>query len=281
MALGVKVWRAQGARAFFGRLVDVRLWLPKVWSGHGLAAHDEEYQLWLAQNAPSPEDLERMRATSATWRRRPLISIVVPVYNPQAEWLRSALQSVVDQAYTNWELAIADDASTRPYVRPILQEFAARDDRVKLVFREQNGNISAASNSALKVATGEFVGFLDHDDLLSPDALYEVAAYINSDPEADVVYSDEDKLLARGRRWRPFFKPDWSPDLLLRTNYICHFAVIRRSLVESIGGLRLGYEGAQDYDLILRATENARHVGHVAKPLYTWSQVKGSMALSA
>ena len=155
------------------------------------------------------------------------------------------------QVYPDWELCIADDASKLPHVRAVLEEYAENEPRIKLVFREANGHIAATSNSALALATGEFVALLDHDDVLSPDALFENALVVNRQPDIDVVYSDEDKIDEDGERSLPYFKPDWSPDSLLSRNYVSHLGVYRRQLVEEVGGFRLGFEGSQDYDLLL------------------------------
>jgi GT2 family glycosyltransferase len=240
----------------------------------------EQYDEWRARHEPTWEDLNRMRHENLVWTARPLISIIMPTYNPHEDWLRPAIDSVLGQVYDNWELCIADDASTAPHVEPILKQYAASDPRIKVVRREQNGGIAAASASALEIATGEFVGLLDHDDLLRPHALHRVVELLQSDPELDIVYSDEDMLQPDGTYGKPFFKPDWSPDFLLSVNYICHFLVLRRQLVERAGGFRSGFDGAQDHDLLLRATEHARRVGHVPDVLYAWRQVPGSVALT-
>jgi GT2 family glycosyltransferase/SAM-dependent methyltransferase len=240
----------------------------------------EHYHEWLRRREPDNDELVRMRLRCEAWARRPLISIIMPVYNPEASWLDEAIASVTEQVYPDWELCIADDCSTKSHVREILERAAAADSRIRVEFRTRNGGIGAASNTALSLATGEFVGFLDHDDLLRPHALYEVVGYLLDNEDVDFVYSDEDKLLTSGELGEPFFKPDWSPDLLLAANYLCHFSVARRTLLDTIGGYREGYDGSQDYDLFLRATEKARRVGHIAKMLYAWRQVPGSAALS-
>ncbi len=180
-----------------------------------------------------------------------LISVVMPVYNTDAELLREAVASVQAQLYPHWELCIADDCSTLPHVHELLAEFA-EDTRIKVVRRRANGHISAATNSALALAQGEFVALMDHDDVLPPHALYEVAAELDAYPETDLVYSDEDKIDESGRRFAPYCKPDWNYDLLLGQNYINHLAVFRRSLIERAGGMREGFEGSQDHDLVLR-----------------------------
>jgi glycosyltransferase involved in cell wall biosynthesis len=214
---------------------------------------------------------------------QPLISVVMPVYNVRRKWLRRAIESVRRQLYPNWELCIADDCSPAPHVRKILEEYAAKDRRIKITFREQNGHISAASNSALELASGEFVALLDHDDELPEHALYLIAEELNSHPDADLIYSDEDKIDGRGRRYDPHFKTDWNPDLLYSMNFVSHLGVYRTSILRKIGGFREGYEGSQDYDLALRFVEQvpANHVRHIPHILYHWRAVPGSVAFKA
>ena len=182
---------------------------------------------------------------------------------------------------TNWELCMADDASTDPNVKKILTEYQQLDERIRVVFREQNGHISEATNSALAIATGEFVALLDNDDELAINAFYEVVKVLNENPELDLIYSDEDKIDMDGNRSDPAFKPDWSPDLLLGTNYISHLGVYRRSILEEIGGFRKGYEGSQDYDLVLRFTEKTtkERIKHIPKVLYYWRMLPTSTAV--
>jgi GT2 family glycosyltransferase/cephalosporin hydroxylase len=199
---------------------------------------------------------------------RPLISVVMPVYNTPEPYLRAAIESVGKQLYPHWELCIADDASTTPYVRVVLEHYRAMDPRIRICYHNETGYISAASNSALALATGSFVALLDHDDVLPEHALYMVAATLNSDREVDLIYSDEDKIDENGQRFGPHFKSDWNPDLMLSQNMFCHLGVYRRSLIEKIGGFRCGYEGSQNYDLVLRAQrlstpKRIRHIPHV------------------
>ncbi len=163
----------------------------------------------------------------------------------------------------------------------MLHKYAAEEPRIKVVRRSQNGGIAVASNAALELGEGDFVALLDHDDVLRPHALFCAVEYLRGHGDADIVYSDEDKILVDGRRGQPFFKPDWSPDGLLAQNYMCHLTVLRRSLVMELGGFRRGYDGSQDHDLLLRAVERARHIGHVAEVLYSWRQVPGSASLSS
>lgn len=201
---------------------------------------------------------------------KPKISIIMPVYNPPVEFLKQAIESVKGQMYSNWELCIADDCSTNPQVHKLLNMYAMTDPRIQVVFRKENGHISACSNSALELASGEFVLCLDHDDLLTPNCTLEVVKYINQHPDIDVVYSDEDKVDEVGNFSFPYFKPDWAPDNLTAKNYITHIAVFRKSLLDKLGGYRLGFEGSQDYDLILRAADATNKIGHIPKVLYHW-----------
>jgi glycosyltransferase involved in cell wall biosynthesis len=237
------------------------------------ALDDEHYKRWVLEcDTRSPADRAAISKRIALLRRRPRISIVLPVHNTPEDCLRAAIASVTNQLYGDWELCIADDASTGAHVRTILEE-ACRDDRVRCTYRAANGGISAATNSALQLANGEFVTFLDHDDLLAETALYEVVEALNQHPDAEVLYSDEDRLLEQGEARRsPYFKPDWDPDLLLGQNFVCHLAVYRLELVRRLGGLRLGFEGSQDHDLILRAAAvlDARHIQHIPAVLYHW-----------
>jgi glycosyltransferase involved in cell wall biosynthesis len=214
--------------------------------------------------------------------RPPLISVVMPVHNPPDSHLRAALDSVFAQLYGNWELCIADDASSEPHVAGTLARCAARDPRVRLVSRTVNGGISAATNDAIALATGEFVAFLDHDDALSPHALYVVAREILAHPQADLLYSDEDKIDARGRRREPHFKSDWNLDLLRSQNMISHLGVYRTALVRRLGGLDGAFDGSQDYDLALRVGEAASpdRIRHIPQILYHWRAIPGSTALS-
>ena len=242
----------------------------------------DEYARWVRDyDTLTSETLERIRASLGSLQRRPLISVLMPVYNTAEKWLVRAIDSVRAQIYENWELCIADDASTAPYIRPLLEKAAEEDPRIKIVFRETNGHISAASNSALTLARGEFVALLDHDDELRPHALACVVREFDRFPDADLVYSDEDKLTETGFRFCPYFKPDWNPDLFLAQNFICHLAAYRTSLVRELGGFRIGCEGAQDWDLALRVVERTipQHIRHIPRILYHWRAVQGSTAV--
>jgi GT2 family glycosyltransferase len=200
----------------------------------------------------------------------PLISVVTPVYNTDPAVLVACLESVRRQSFGDWEHCLVDDASPNAEVRAILAAAAAKDDRVRVAHRATNGGIVAASNDALALATGEFLAFLDHDDLLTPGVLEAVADAIRADPELDYLYTDEDHLTAEGSTFHPTYKPDWSPERFRSHMYTCHLSVVRRSLALDVGGFHAGYEGSQDYDLVLRVTERARHIRHLPMIGYHW-----------
>jgi len=248
------------ARAITGKKAERAPGVPE--------ARPDAYHHWFLSQRASGASLAAMRA--AAQGMKPLISIVMPTYNTPLAMLEEAVSSVRAQAYPHWELVIADDASDNATVPARLRSLAEEEPRIRLKFLERNHGIALASNAAMAMAQGDFVGLLDHDDWLEPDALYEAARLIEADPETDLVYTDEDKIDANGLFQQPFFKPDWSPDMLLSTNYLCHFTVIRRTLLEKAGGFREGFDGAQDYDLFLRATEAARAIQHVPRILYHW-----------
>jgi O-antigen biosynthesis protein len=230
-------------------------------------------------------DAERMalRAAVAALAKAPLISVVMPVYNPKPKWLIAAIESVRRQIYPHWELCIADDASSDAAIRPILERYAKEDPRIRVVFRERNGHISAASNSALELARGEWVALLDHDDLLAEHALFWVAEAVGRHPEARLIYSDEDKIDAGGWRCDPYFKCDWNIDLFYSHNLITHLGVYQAALLRAIGGFREGFEGAQDYDLALRCLERlgAGAIHHIPRVLYHWRVHSESTAQAA
>jgi O-antigen biosynthesis protein len=208
----------------------------------------------------------------------PWISILTPVYDPPVDVLAATIDSVRYQGFTDWELCLVDDASPNPAVGALLDQAAAGDPRIKVEHRTTNGGITVASADALRMATGEFVALLDHDDLLTEGALAEVAAAADAYPELDYGYSDEAHLSPDGKVIQPFFKPHWSPERLRAQNYCAHLSVIRRQLAVDVGGFRPGFDGSQDYDLILRVTEQARYVHHFTKVLYLWRQSPQSVA---
>lgn len=234
----------------------------------------------ILQNTLSPGLHGILRNAASRFEYLPTISIIMPVYNVDPRWLTEAIESVLNQAYPHWELCIADDASTKPETLATLRQYEGRDN-IKIIYRRENGHICAASNSAAELATGDFVALLDNDDLLAPNALFEVVRLLNSHPEADLVYTDEDKIDAQGRHYDLHFKPGWSPVLLMGYNYINHLSCIRRKLFKEAGGFALGFEGAQDYDLLLRVTERTQHIFHIQKILYHWRSIPESTASSA
>jgi O-antigen biosynthesis protein len=239
------------------------------------------YEEWIQDHRLMQPDLENIVSDIQGMAYKPVFSVLIPVYNTDERWLRRCLDSVLAQLYPYWELCIADDKSTEPHIRNLLNEYLAKDSRVRVVFRQENGHISASSNSALELARGEFIALLDHDDEMTIDALYENAVLLNSHPEADMIYSDEDKITEENLRHMPFFKPDWSPDTFLSQMYSGHLGVYRAELIRKIGGFRVGFEGSQDYDLVLRLTEQTSHIHHIPKILYHWRTAQGSTARSA
>ncbi len=242
------------------------------------------YEQWIVNfDALTHADREAIKQHIETMSYKPLISVIMPVYNTPETFLRKAIDSVIKQLYPNWELCIADDASTEPHVQKILMEYSEKDNRIKVVTRKTNGHISAASNSALEIAKGEFAALLDHDDELADKALYRVAAEINICPDADLIYSDEDKIDEQGERFSPHFKPDWNPELFFSNNYICHLSIIRTELIRKSGYFRKGFEGSQDYDLLLRciALTDPLKIRHIPEILYHWRAIHGSTALKA
>lgn len=236
------------------------------------------YSTYLKKHQLNESDIKTMKALIKSFKYSPKISIITPVYNVDKNLLEKAIISVINQVYENWELCLVDDASTKPHIRYILEKYEKKDSRIKVKFLEENGGISNASNEALSIATGEFAGFLDHDDELSINALFEVIKLLNEHLDADMIYSDEDHIKSNGKFIDPNFKPDWSPDLFLSSMYTCHFGVYRRQLIDDVGGFRKGFEGSQDYDLVLRLTEKTDRIYHIPLILYHWRKTPGSTA---
>ena len=234
-----------------------------------------KYQEWLEKRRPSEQELAAARDEGRAFSYRPLISIITPVFNTPAIWLEKAVESVLCQVYENWELVLIDDGSTLPETVEFMAKMIPREPRIVVVQRENTGGISAASNSGLDRATGEWVSLLDHDDVLEPDALFEVVKYLQNNPETDLIFSDEDKITEEGLA-APQFKPDWSPDFLLSYNYLCHFTTIRREIVERAGRFRSEFDGAQDYDLFLRVSELTTRIHHLPRILYHWRRSETS-----
>lgn len=242
---------------------------------------DLKFNSWIFKNEPDKSQLRAMRLELNSFSYQPKVSIITPVYNPNEYDLTECLKSVLLQTYPNWELCLVDGGVGKPYVKEVIKRFAKKDHRIKYVFLPENKGIAGNSNEALKLATGEYVAFLDHDDTLAPFALYEVVKLLNRDATIDFIYSDEDKeSLEDKKRYEPFFKPDWSPDTLLSYNYACHFAVARKRIVDAIGGFREGFDEAQYHDLILRIIEKTDMIYHIPKILYHWKAASSVSAAS-
>ncbi len=231
--------------------------------------NDYDYGEWYELTKPSKEELERQRNTHFDYE--PRLSIVIPVYKTPERYLQEMLDSIVSQTYSKWEVCIADGSPRGESRERLIKRYADRDTRFKYVILGENKGISGNTNAAMDMAQGDFLVLADHDDTLTPDALFECVKAMNEDPLYDVIYSDEDKLDMDGQAlFDPHFKPDFNPDLLTSVNYICHLFVVNRNLVEAIGGFRQEFDGAQDYDFIFRCTEQARKVHHIPKVLYHW-----------
>lgn len=273
---GVQTLRQEGVRQFVRK--TRRQLSGGTPSAETIGLCRRDYDLWVEKHRLHDEDLAEIKKNMARFGTQPLISIVVPVYNVDEIWLTKTIESVRNQLYENWELCLCDDRSPSPHIRQVLERYAGMDERIKVLFSEENNGIAVTSNKALSLAEGDYVGLLDHDDELSVDALYEVVRAINEHPDAGLIYSDEDKLDMQGHRVDPFFKPDFSPELIYSQNYICHFTVISKVIVDDIGGFRAGFDGSQDHDLILRASEKARYIHHIPRVLYHWRKIPGSTA---
>ena len=239
------------------------------------------YQEWIRRyDRLSDEDLHVISTQIKEMDNPPYFSIIMPVYNPPEALLHQAIQSVLNQVYPHWELCIADDASTNPEIPAIIQHYTQQDSRVRAIFREENGHISAASNSALELAQHDYLALLDHDDALHPLAMYYAAQMITKHPDSVLIYTDEDKITRGGKRLDPYFKPDFNYELFLSQNMISHLGVYKTEAVRQVGGFREGFEGSQDYDLALRVIENCDidHIHHIPRPLYHWRIIKESAA---
>ena len=236
---------------------------------------DIDYNEWFANHCPTEEEIAEQR--KRVFAYAPKISILVPVYNTPAVFLKQMIQSVRKQTYSNWELCIANANPANPEVAEILRVASKKDERIKVVDVPENEGIAQNTNRALEIAAGEYIGLLDHDDLLAVNALYEVVNTLNADAGAEVIYTDEDKVTTDlEEHFKPHFKPDFNLDLLRSNNYICHFFVAKKELIERVGAFRKDFNGAQDYDLILRCTEEAENIVHVPKILYHWRVHKES-----
>ena len=235
------------------------------------------YGPWYEVYIPDEETLEKQRKHK--FKKTPLISIAVPAYQTPTEFLKQMIDSLIAQTYPNWELCIANASPDNEEMQRVLADYAARDSRVRFCNLKENLGIAENTNQAFAMAKGEFLGLLDHDDLLAPNALYEIVQALQEHPQADTFYTDEDKVTTElDEHFQPHLKPDFNLDLLRSNNYICHFFVARRSIVEKVGGFRKEFDGAQDYDFIFRCTENSREVVHIPEILYHWRTHKASTA---
>jgi O-antigen biosynthesis protein len=239
-----------------------------------------QYSQYLLRKKLNKEIIKQSKRNINGFTQKPLFSIIMPVYNPRIDLFTKALDSIISQIYEYWELCIADDNSTDPEIKETLEKYCKADERIKVVYREQNGHISRASNSALELARGEYSVLMDHDDILREDALYEMAKAINKKGGADLIYSDEDKIDEWGLHSDPHFKPDWCPENLLSRNYLGHVCAFKTAQIRDVGAWRVGYEGSQDYDLVLRFTEIYNNVIHIPEVLYHWRVHSESAAMS-
>ena len=261
---GIRYLKHYGVRGFYARLLE------------RFEEREVEYQEWYEKNKPSEEELARQRKKK--WKEPVTISVLVPAYRTPEAFLRQMIESVLNQTYPYLELCIADGSGKNISVEKVVKEYQANDQRVRYQRLEKNEGIAGNTNAAIRMATGDYLALFDHDDLLSPNALFEVASTIEKD-KADVVYTDEDKVTSDLKEhFQPHFKPDFNPDLLCSNNYICHLFVVKRSLALKLGGQDPAYDGAQDYDFIFRCTEEAEKIVHIAKILYHWRVHQASTA---
>ncbi len=265
---GKTVLREQGIRALLGLIF--RRW-QRITGRYHPGFYDFKYLHW-RKRLPASH-------TETHLPVQPRFSIVVPIYNVDKRWLDATIDSVCSQSYEHWQLCLINDGSTQRHIKSTLDRHAESDSRIIVRHHSTNKGIAASSSLGLSISDGEYIIFLDHDDLLASDALWYLVSTINDHPDADLIYSDEDKVDAQGNYSQPFFKPDFSPELLLSQNYFGHLVAYRHNLIQTIDGFRNGYDGAQDYDLVLRATNAAKHIVHIPKVLYHWRQIPGSTAM--
>jgi GT2 family glycosyltransferase len=256
---------------------EVRKRFPKSGKTAGASGPASEYQTWFDARRVKPRDFAALRDEIRAFEFQPCVSIITPVFNTPVKWLEECVQSVLDQLYEKWELILIDDDSSDPELLKFLPELAARDERIVLTKVDKRGGISAASNRGLQLANGDWLGLLDHDDILEPDALFQHIKWLQTHRDADLIYSDEDKLTEQGLD-SPIFKPDWSLDFFLSCNYVCHFTLIRREVIQQVGGFRSEFDGAQDYDLFLRIIERTTRIDHIPRVLYHWRRSAASTA---
>ena len=265
---GIRYWKTQGSAALVGKVA------AKVRTA---STREIPYQKWIVRHLPGPKELERQRREKFDFQ--PKISIVIPLYKTQEKYLRQLVETIKEQTYPNWELCLSDGSGANSPIAGLLESLAASDERIKVVSHEESLQISENTNAAIEIATGDYIAFADHDDELTPNALFECVKALNKNRDVKVLYSDEDKMSMDGHKFfQPHFKPDYNPDLLCTVNYICHLFVVDRKVIEQVGTLRKEFDGAQDYDFIFRCVEKAREVVHVPEILYHWRTHKASTA---
>lgn len=259
---GIRYWKSQGVTALAEKVVEK---VKNVRQG------PPDYQKWIRHHLPDKGELERQKKT--TFKYNPKISFVVPLYKTPEKYLRRLVGSLQDQTYSNWELCFSDGSGAQSPLTDLLKELSAKDKRIKYVSHNEALQISQNTNSAIEIATGDFIAFADHDDELTPNALFECVKALNDRPQTLVIYTDEDKMSMDGHKFfQPHFKPDYNPDLLCTVNYICHLFVVSRKVIEKTGGLRSEFDGAQDYDFVFRCVETVKdeEIYHIPKILYHW-----------
>jgi glycosyltransferase involved in cell wall biosynthesis len=243
------------------------------------------YNKWMVNNYPSKVTIKNQNKKSALFKYQPKISIITPTFKTPEKYLIDCIESVINQSYPNWELCIADDNSQQKVLMKIIKDYSQKDKRIKYTFRSQNGHISLASNDALSLATGDYVCFLDHDDILWPNSLFEIVKSLNQ-KKSLFLYTDEDKIDEKNSKHiEPFFKPNWNLKLFQQVNYLNHLTIINKEIIDEIGGFKKGFEGAQDWDLFFRAiynieqkSDNDQFITHIPKILYSWRQSPNSTA---
>ena len=265
---GIRYWKTQGSAALVGKVA------AKVRTA---STREIPYQKWIVRHLPGPKELERQRREKFDFQ--PKISIVIPLYKTQEKYLRQLVETIKEQTYPNWELCLSDGSGANSPIAGLLESLAASDERIKVVSHEESLQISENTNAAIEIATGDYIAFADHDDELTPNALFECVKALNKNRDVKVLYSDEDKMSMDGHKFfQPHFKPDYNPDLLCTVNYICHLFVVDRKVIEQVGTLRKEFDGAQDHDFIFRCVEEAGKIGHVPEILYHWRTHKASTA---
>ncbi len=235
-----------------------------------MLATTADYSQYLYRRQLNKSKRKQIQNQIRNFASKPLLSIVIPVYEPPIDFFAQALDSIINQLYTNWEICLADDCSKDEDVKELIEKYRSKHPNIKVIYRTENGHISNASNSALTLATGEYTVLMDQDDVLTENALFEIAKAINLKNNPDLIYTDEDKINENGLHSEPHFKPDWSPDSLLSRNYLGHVCAFKTDQLKAIGGWRVGYEGSQDYDLVLRYTEKYTNIYHIPEVLYHW-----------